>query len=44
VILCTAANGQKFPLAVIAKPKTHVSFRLWTNGKGPIAYANECDS
>lgn len=41
LMVCTAADGTKVPLAMIGKSKTPVCFTLCENGKPPMAYMNQ---
>ena len=41
VMVCTATNGKKVPLAVIGKPENPVCFSLAPNRKPPLPYRNQ---
>jgi DDE superfamily endonuclease len=44
VMICTAANGSKVPLAVIGKAAKPTCFRLCENEEPPIAYTHQKNS
>jgi DDE superfamily endonuclease len=44
LMLCTAANGMKVPLAVVGKAKMPVCFSLCENSKPPIAYTSQSNA
>ena len=45
LMVCTAANGEKFPLAIVGKPKTPHCFRLLADpGNTPIPYTNQSNA
>ena len=42
IMVCTSANGDKFPLAIVGKPKVPACFRLLPNNtNAPIAYTHQ---
>lgn len=45
IMVCTAANGVKFPLAIIGKPKKPACFRLLPDQQNtPIPYTNQSNA